>query len=241
MRITVLGSASCIPEAGNDSAHYLINDSILIDTGWNAANNLRQAGCDGQNLHTVLITHTHHDHVLGLPGFLFDYLNRFNTLSTLTIYGPEETPETVARALDTLQLDRFYPNISRPQVIVLHSGEEFDVGGLHICTLWAQHPVPALSYRIQDDHSAAGFTGDTTFHEAQPAFFDGADLVISECSLGRQGDDETKRIYGHSDLDDVKALAAGAKKVALVHLGDHNRAILKSEIDCPVKGKVYEL
>ena len=108
MRITVLGSAACVPEAGNDSAHYLINDSLLIDTAWNAAGNLREFISDYSNLNTLLMTHTHHDHIIGLAGFLFDYRDKHGQLNTLTIYGPEETAETVQRAMDGMQFERFY-------------------------------------------------------------------------------------------------------------------------------------
>ena len=103
MRITVLGSAACVPESGNDSAHYLLNDSILIDTGWNAAGNLREMGCDGKNLHTLIFTHTHHDHILGLAGFIFAYRDIHGQVGTLTIYGPEETDDPVRRAMDKIE------------------------------------------------------------------------------------------------------------------------------------------
>lgn len=159
MRITVPGSASCISEVGNDSAHDLLNDSLLIGTGWNAVSALRQAGCDGQNLHMALITTT----FLGFRAFC----------STILTASTHHRPNTLRKPLKRM---------------------------------------PALSYRIQDGHSAAGFTGDTAFHEAQSAFFDGTDLVISKCSLGRQGEDETKRIYGHSGLDDIKIPAAAQRK-----------------------------
>ena len=242
MRITVLGSAACVPEVGNDSAHYLINNSILIDTAWNAAGNLRDAGCDYSTLHTLLFTHTHHDHIIGLTGFLFDYRDKNGQLGTLHIYGPEETAETVRRAMDCMQFERFYgKEVGAPTVHILTPGDELTVDGLHIQTLAACHPVPALSYRITDDHSSVGFTGDTLLTDDQPAFFAGCDLLFSECSFGLKSSKEAKREYGHLDLEDAKIIAKDVKHLAIVHLRAETRAIMPEGTDCPLKGRVYEL
>ena len=242
MRITVLGSAACVPEAGNDSAHYLINDSLLIDTAWNAAGNLREFISDYTNLNTLLMTHTHHDHIIGLAGFLFDYRDKHGQLNTLTIYGPEETAETVQRAMDCMQFERFYGNeVGSPTVNTLKPGDEITVDGLHIRSLAAWHPVPALSYRITDDHASVGFTGDTLLTEEQPAFFAGCDLLFAECSFGLKSSVEAKREYGHLDLEDAKAIAKDVKHLAIVHLRKETRETLPADVDCPLKGRIYDL
>ena len=242
MRITVLGSAACVPEVGNDSAHYLVNNCLLIDTAWNAAGNLREVLSDYSHLNTLLFTHTHHDHIIGLAGFLFDYRDKHGQLDTLTIYGPEETTETVQRAMDCMQFERFYgKEVGAPTVHILRPGDEITIDDLHICTLGACHPVPALSYRITDDHSSVGFTGDTLLTAEQPAFFAGCDLLFAECSFGLSASDDAKREYGHLDLADAKTIAKDAGHLAIVHLRAETRATLPEDIDRPLKGRVYEL
>lgn len=243
MRILCLGTAACVPEAGNDSAHYLIDDGLLVDTGWNAAGNLRTLFRGANAVHTLLLTHTHHDHILGLPGFLFDYLNAHGTLQTLTVYGPAETNETLARALATLQTERFYPGCEQPAVHELSGGETLQINGLTVRTLAARHPVPALSLRIESpDGAAVGFTGDTSYFPALTDFFAGVNLLFSECSFGAVGPEAEKQALGHMDLADAQRAAARASRLALVHLTHEKRRALAGEGLClPLRGDAFSL
>ena len=42
--LTILGTGACIPQPGDDTASYLVNGEILIDTGWHVTETLRRAG-----------------------------------------------------------------------------------------------------------------------------------------------------------------------------------------------------
>jgi ribonuclease BN (tRNA processing enzyme) len=70
-RVTFLGATSAVPDAGCDTASFVINDRILVDTGWSVVGNLRNLGIDPNQIDTLIFTHMHHDHYLSLPSLLF--------------------------------------------------------------------------------------------------------------------------------------------------------------------------
>ena len=38
--LTFIGTDSCVPHPGDDTASFILNDHILVDCGWNAAINM---------------------------------------------------------------------------------------------------------------------------------------------------------------------------------------------------------
>ena len=71
MNITFLGTSSCIPDIGSETASFVVNGIHLIDTGWYTALGMRQYGLDPLALESIILTHLHQDHYLGLAGLLF--------------------------------------------------------------------------------------------------------------------------------------------------------------------------
>jgi len=75
MKITVLGDSTCTPDVGHEAACMLINGKHLFDAGWCAVLKMRQLGFDPMTLDSLILSHFHQDHYLGLPQLLF-YLGR---------------------------------------------------------------------------------------------------------------------------------------------------------------------
>jgi ribonuclease Z len=121
--ITVLGSSGCRYDYGNDTASYLINNKVIVDTGWNLVENILDAGLNPADFNTILFTHFHHDHYLALPQFLFYYLNAGKSLNELTLIGPSEGDNILKLAMDFLQVPRFYENAGYPKCIELKPRE----------------------------------------------------------------------------------------------------------------------
>ena len=83
--VTVLGSSGCKYDYGNDTASFLINNKVIVDTGWNLVENILDLGLNPADFKIVLFTHFHHDHYLALPQFLFYHLNCGKSLNELTL------------------------------------------------------------------------------------------------------------------------------------------------------------
>jgi ribonuclease BN (tRNA processing enzyme) len=111
-----------------------------------------------------LLTHTHWDHIQGLPFFL----PIFRRGSQIHIYGAddEQTGRGIDRAM-SVQLQHSYFPISETELkadVVYHgvkSGQGFAIGSATITPLALNHPVVNFGYRIDDsDGSSLFFTGD---------------------------------------------------------------------------------
>lgn len=222
MKITFLGTDTCIPSVGNDTASYLINDELIIDVGWNITGNLRQIGIEVSSIHHLLFTHMHHDHMISLPSLIFHWtqLPPGRDVSPLTIYGPNETlEESIDGALAFLQEKKFWPNLKKPGIVPLKPQDEFETDTLHITCIPSDHAVPGRCYRLVDkrDGKVLCMSGDTAYGPTLAPFFEDCDLLIHEFSGG------LSNVQGlpsrHSSAIDAANVAkeARAKKLAIVH------------------------
>ncbi len=222
--VTFLGTDAVVPEGGADTASFVIDRRCLVDTGWYAAIKMRCYGLDPMQLETLIFTHCHHDHYIGLPQLLFYLAMRAcerPNRPPLRILGPAgEIERVVGLAQAFLQMDRFSPVHYQPELVPLHPGDAWDGPGFRLETCAALHPVPGLCYRYTDRNTGRmlAFTGDTAYHPAIPSFVKGADLLIHEASYGAAPAPASNASL-HSGAPDAArvALEAGVKRLALVH------------------------
>lgn len=220
--ITFLGTSSCLYDLGNDTASYLLNGGLLIDTGWNAVDNLRRAGVDPSAIETVLFTHMHHDHYLALTSLLFYRISCGKSLDSLTLIGPSDLKNVTSLALAYLQIERFFPeSVGIPVCMELDPSASFILDSLRlkIGASPSVHTVDGRYYMIHDLETGirTGFSGDTAYHESEGEFFADCDMLIHECSLGAKQPGNND--YLHSSACDAGRAAAQsrAKQLVLVH------------------------
>ncbi len=93
IKITFLGTSDSIPTKERNHTSILLNyknENILIDCGEGTQRQFKKANLNPCRLTSILITHWHGDHILGLPGLL-QTLAMQNYNRTLKIYGPRNT------------------------------------------------------------------------------------------------------------------------------------------------------
>ncbi|HHX40052.1 MAG TPA: MBL fold metallo-hydrolase [Armatimonadetes bacterium] len=189
MKITIIGQSTCIPDHEHEAACALIDGKHLVDTGWCSAQVMRAYGFDPLALESILLTHLHQDHYLGLPALLFYHgLRGQGDPSPLRIAGPREYLDPVVRAaLDFLQVERFPEIAPNLTLLPLSPGDRFTLDDLTVETFAARHVSghnrlePALAYRFTN---AAGksivFSGDTHPHPPLAEFARGAEVLIHD-------------------------------------------------------------
>ena len=187
----------------------------------------------------LFISHTHADHIQGLPFFLPAFLAG----SHLTIYGPAGIDRSFPAALGG-QMDYAYFPVPMEQlpanVEIVELGEgEFGIGALRIRTQFMNHTAPTLGYRVTagggtlvyaTDHEAhEGATwrpgrAEGSFEEADllhagdqrhAAFLRDADLVIHD-SQYHAADFPAKAGWGHSTIEYAVDIARVARVQRLV-------------------------
>ncbi|WP_127583253.1 MBL fold metallo-hydrolase [Paenibacillus koleovorans] len=251
--ITFLGTSTATPDVGSDTASFLINHSILVDTGWNVVSNLRNLGVQPSDLKYVLFTHFHHDHYLSLPSLLYFLLSR-KKLGEVTFIGPQAELEFVIKqALSFLQVERFWPGVELPKLIPLTPGQSYEAEEFKFTTCPTLHPVEGVCYRFWDKVTGKefSFAGDSAYYEPIIEHVRGTSLLIHEASLGPVEADPEKNAFLHSGAIDAGKVASQAEvgQLMLVHgplakAEESVRAaqeVFTGHVLWPIEGKTYEV
>lgn len=222
LSITVLGTDSCTPAKGANTASFVVDRRVAVDTGWYLTDRLLACGVSPLDVEAVCFTHCHHDHIMGLPQLIFYYgiTGEKRPKRPLRIYGPAgEIRRVVDDAQRFLQFDR-YPELRfEIEVTDLRGGAELEICGLKVKTCSARHSVPGLCYRFESAAGASAvFSGDTAFNPDLIDLARGAGLLVHEASYGAKSVREDVR-WGHSGAPDAAEVArqAGVGRLAIVH------------------------
>ncbi len=231
LKIAIIGDSSCIPDLRREVACLLINGKHLVDTGWCAALRMREYGFDPLALESIIISHFHQDHYIGLPQLLFyismrKFGRQKNPAPPLNIFGPSEHLQRVVEAADAfLQIPRFPELALDRKLVPLTAGDKFEVPDLRFETFAAHHLSgknqleQALVYKVTDKTSGACavFTGDTHHHPPIAEFARGASLLVHDGA--------------HTAPKDAAQIAqqAGVKKLVLIHFSQSRAAKILAE------------
>lgn len=198
---------------------------------------------------TILISHTHWDHIQGLPFFLPAY----NSKNSLRVLGYEGAREGLATILANQMETSVFPVSLRdmPGTISIEELKEMDfsIGKVRVQARFVNHPGICVGYRLTTSHGSIAYLPDNepfevlkltqadrehsdrnkarayaaTARSGLVEFLNGVDILIIDAQYT---DDEYlhKIGWGHGSLSSVVSLAleAGARKLFLFH-HDPNR------------------
>ena len=238
MKITIWGSRGSAPVSASDSGVFGGNttclevsssrgDRIIIDAGTGIRNLGEAIGAKDSGDLAILLTHTHWDHIQGMPFFKPLYKPGWK----VAISGPafsmpiNHSLEHMFNGIHfPLHLDEIPGQIN---FYDLQGHEMFTYGDFAVATCPVRHPGGGLAYRISADGWSFVFTGD---HEhMMPNESDEACAVLEDFMKGAQvlvADSQfTAREYmayqgwGHTSIDVWPALASrlGIKRLVLTH------------------------
>jgi phosphoribosyl 1,2-cyclic phosphodiesterase len=219
------GNTSCVSVTG-DGGGLLIID---MGTGLMHLGSSLMAGPfgKGQGRASVLLSHTHWDHIQGLGFFapVFVGGNKF------TVWGPG--PYGSAETLEEILEGQMDPNFSPLQTLKNFSamfdvraaalGEPFETEGFRITTREHAHgATTALAFRIEEAGKTFVYASDVgqPVEDAPPAadaiaFYRGADALLHDTTY-RPVDQAARRNRGFSTYEDAAAAAAAANVKRLV-------------------------
>jgi len=177
----------------------------------------------------ILLTHTHFDHVCGLPFFkpFFQPTNNFRLWAGHLAAGLDL--HRVLREFMMAPLFPVPPDVFKAKLEYrdFKSGETLPLArapGITVRTAALNHPNGATGYRIEYAGKSACYITDTEHVPGKPdrnvlRLIDGADVVIYDCMYT---DDEFARSYvgwGHSTWQEAVRLcqSAGVKKLVVFH------------------------
>ncbi len=231
------GNTTCIEIRTNS------NDLIILDAG-SGIHQLTQELLTQMPINAhILITHTHWDHIQGLPFCTPIYIPG----NKITIYGGQDlkTGEGIERTLKIQMQHSFFPIEEHELKAEVHyetvkAGQQFTIAEAIITPVLLNHPVINFGYRIDCDGESLFFTGD---YEQQPNIYapedkeylefqqiideqvdelahliQGVDVLIIDSSFTEQ-EYEHKKNWGHGTYHSSIELAkkAQVKRLYFTH------------------------
>lgn len=231
MKVTILGSGTShgVPMIGcacevctsPDPRNHRFRPSIAVENEGRAilvdtTPELRmQALAFGLNrVDSVLITHTHADHIFGL-----DDLRRYNDLSgeVIPVYGAESALADIRRIFPYI----FNPpqqGGGTPKLDLRPVPQSFDLFGIHIESFTVYHgALPVLAYRFSDKRNDVAYVTDTNnIPPESMAKLQNLDLLILDAVRYKPHSTH----YGLWEAVEV-AEKLRAKQVLFTHLSHH--------------------
>jgi phosphoribosyl 1,2-cyclic phosphodiesterase len=260
MKVKIWGNRGSISVPGKDTVRYGGNTScyevrsesgqlIILDAGTGIRNLGNTLLGQGAIEATLLFSHTHYDHVIGYPFFTPFYIpgNKFN------MYGPVHFEKSFKQVMYDLldysffpvRMDEFGSELNFHDL----KEESIQIGDFKIETMYSNHPVTTLAYKITCDDKIVVYTGDfeqwSNYLEGDPDasedeieevdivveeqlnrwknFFQGADLILHDAQYTPEEYPKFKG-WGHTSMDTAidTCVETNVKKLLLTH-HDPNR------------------
>jgi ribonuclease Z len=195
LRVTFLGTSGAVPTVGrNPSAIHINRDgrSLLFDAGEGTQRQMMRYGT-GFDVSDIFITHTHGDHVLGLPGLLqtWDFNDRTDPV---TIHVPPGERDAIRNLVDAVGNATGYDvryRVARPDEVVVQADD------FAIRAVAAEHTTTAVAYVLDEDERKGRFDREraeelgvpagpmfSTLHEGESVELDDGTVVDPEQVVG---------------------------------------------------------
>lgn len=217
-RLVLLGTGASFTAGRRRQPAILVDcgDSVLlVDAGGEVVNWVEQAGYGVEEIEHVLVTHTHPDHVCGLPSFLIELRARGLLHKRVHVYAPSEDAASLDSIILGLVRSRQPPFEVRP----VSPGETLKLSrDVVVEALSADHSVPALSYLIRLRDVSLLISGDTSPTEIFRKRAGSATIALHEASLSDSEAELASRVK-HATVSQAVEQVRAAELGVLYHIG----------------------
>jgi ribonuclease BN (tRNA processing enzyme) len=217
VEVVVLGAHGTWPSAGGATSGLLVRHgyhNLLLDLGSGTVARL-QEHVGLFDVHGVVISHSHPDHITDLYTYLMARL-----------FSPERPPE-IPLYLAPKVLERFSPLLADDsgdmkvaqafEVSVVEPGTEVTVGPFRIATAPMQHSVPTIGVRVEAGGAAMAYSADTGPTDDLVGLAAGCDVLVAEASWQEDGLDRPP-IHMTAQEAGQAAARAGCRALMLTHI-----------------------
>ncbi len=221
MKITILGSGTCVPSLERSSCSVLIQINkamLLFDSGVGTTRRLLEVGVTIDKIEYIFYSHLHPDHSGEFVPFLFatKYPEAYRRRKPFTVVAAKGFMDFYKKLkLAYGEWIELAPGLMHIAELDNKDRDHLDCGLFDVDSLPMEHTDQSLAYRITTPKgTSAVYSGDTDVCENLATLAQDADVLICECALP----DEMK-VRGHltPSLAGEIATRAGVKKLILTH------------------------
>ncbi len=235
MEINVLGCSGGIG-GGLRTTALRVDANTLLDCGTGVGD---VALDDLFQIKHVFITHSHLDHVAGLP-LLIDTIYEKLLKEPLTVYCQPETQQVLMEHIFNWKIwPNFFclPNEQKPvaRFVPMLPEQEITVNDNTFTMIEVEHTVPAVGYIVQNSTSSFAFSGDTaSAPKLWKALNDkgNVDLLIVECAFADERSEianQAKHFSPQSLANELTSLSP-APQICVSHLQPGEEDKIMSEL-----------
>ena len=243
-KVTILGTRGSVPVSGPEFVKYggattcavvtLAGQSVVLDAGTGILKLSRVIPSGTDNI-PLIVTHSHVDHMLGLP--MCPHVFSRNTV--FEIYLRTRAGLDAKAQLESFLTLPIWPvgPDQLPAEFRFHDlPESFSIGPVKVSTMEGNHPGGVSMIRLDGNGKSVIFATDSVINESLfPAFRDFAgspDLLLIDGQYSQEEYDGHPN-FGHNSWTEAATvgLRIGAKKTLIVH---HNSSKTDAELDALV-------
>ncbi|MXV60559.1 MBL fold metallo-hydrolase [Natronorubrum sp. JWXQ-INN-674] len=234
----------------DETVHLLLSSNdehLLVDAGTRIPQTLEELGYSPGDVTDIFCTHSHADHLLGVPYVL---LGRFLARNGAIRATAPDRPLTVRANPDTISDLRTLTGVVTPGIDELLTdadrlvetavGDTFTVGNVTVGVGPADHAVPTQGL-VFDGEQRIVYTADTTSMPALREYVGTCDVVIHEAMYAAEQADLAADL-GHGTSREAGAFAAAtdANELWLVHVADRYESAeqIRREAEAEFDGRV---
>jgi ribonuclease Z len=219
-----------VPSARRDTTALLVRSrrtTLLIDVGGSPIQKLRRLGVNPVTLDAVIVTHTHPDHVYGLPA-LVQCLLILGRRAPLPVYCRTEHVPVVRGLLDLFGLLAEGLDVPIVGVEARAGVRILDTPDLAVTASPNVHgPMPNLAVRVEAGRRGLVYSSDTRPCPEVVELARGVAVLVHEATFARPNPAEW-----HSTARQAGEIArqAGAERLVLAHVGYQEHAVLAARV-----------
>jgi len=149
LEIFILGTGGMMPLPGRSLTSVLLRrggELFLFDCGEGTQVSLRRLNLKWKKISVIFISHTHADHVTGLPGILM-LTSQVDRDDPLYIFGPPRIAEYVAESRRILDM---YINYQIVVKEILEPGIIYQGSGYQVRAFPLTHSKPCVGYTLEE-------------------------------------------------------------------------------------------
>lgn len=218
--IHFLGTGSAFPSSDRDNTSLLFSFdklNILVDVSGNPSRKIKEAKKSLCDIDIILLTHTHIDHIYGIPSLLWGMWLE-NRTEPLTIFTDYRNEDYLNKWLHTILINEW--GIQFEIRIQTFNGDNHEAiinnEQLKVCTFPAIHSVPTVGYEFLYQDKRIVYSADTEINQHINQY-QHIDILVHEATFA------LKKSKYHSSMDEVLKRYSLNKldKLILVHLSEH--------------------